>query len=50
MAVPVVVAVALMVVSVLFIRPLVPSTRDVFRAEISAPMHGVAAALFGLTF
>jgi hypothetical protein len=47
-AVAVGIAVVLVIVAVLFIRRLVPSTRDGFHAEISAPMLGVVAALFGL--
>ena len=48
MAVAVVLIVALVVVAVWFIRRTVPSTREGFHAEISAPMLGVVAALFGL--
>jgi hypothetical protein len=48
MAVAVVTAVVLVVVTVWFVRRVVPSTRDGFHAEISAPMLGVVAALFGL--
>src|ERR1700710_1967756 len=38
----------LVVVAVWQIRRAVPSTREGFHAEISAPMLGVVAALFGL--
>jgi hypothetical protein len=48
MAVAVGVAVLTVIVSVWLIRRIVPSTRDGFHAEISAPMLGVVAALFGL--
>src|SRR6476620_2134120 len=48
MIVAVVVAVLIVIVSVWLIRRIVPSTRDGFHAEISAPMLGVVAALFGL--
>jgi hypothetical protein len=48
MAVAVVLSVVLVVVAVWCIRRVVPSTRDGFHAEISAPMLGVVAALFGL--
>jgi Protein of unknown function (DUF4239) len=48
MIVAVGVAVLAVIVSVRLIRRIVPSTRDGFHAEISAPMLGVVAALFGL--
>src|SRR3954463_13309461 len=38
----------LVVLAVWLIRRTVPETRDGFHAEISAPMLGVVAALFGL--
>ena len=48
MAVAVGLAVLTVIVAVWLIRRIVPSTRDGFHAEISAPMLGVVAALFGL--
>jgi hypothetical protein len=39
---------ALVVLAVWLIRRLVPATREGFHAEVSAPMLGVVAALFGL--
>ena len=48
MAGSVALAVVLVILSVWLIRRIVPSTRDGFHAEISAPMLGVVAALFGL--
>jgi hypothetical protein len=42
------VAIGIVLSSVLVIRRLVPSTREGYHAEISAPMLGVVAALFGL--
>ena len=48
MTVAVGVAVLTVIVAVWLIRRIVPSTRDGFHAEISAPMLGVVAALFGL--
>ncbi len=44
----VVVSFVLVLLSVWLIRRLVPATREGFHAEISAPMLGVVAALFGL--
>ena len=41
-------AVVIVLLAVLLIRRLVPATREGFHAEISAPMLGVVAALFGL--
>jgi hypothetical protein len=40
--------VAVVVLAVWLIRRIVPATREGFHAEISAPMVGVVAALFGL--
>src|SRR3954447_18166861 len=40
--------IAVVVVAVWLVRRAVPATRDGFHAEISAPMLGVVAALFGL--
>src|SRR5262245_48838772 len=48
MGVAVITAAVVVVLSVWLIRRVVPSTRDGFHAEISAPMLGVVAALFGL--
>jgi len=48
MTVAVAVAVLTVIAAVWLIRRIVPSTRDGFHAEISAPMLGVVAALFGL--
>lgn len=42
------IAIAIVLPSVVLIRRLVPSTREGYHAEISAPMLGVVAALFGL--
>lgn len=42
------VALGLVLPSVVLIRRLVPATREGYHAEISAPMLGVVAALFGL--
>jgi hypothetical protein len=42
------VAIGIVLLSVLVIRRLVPATREGYHAEISAPMLGVVAALFGL--
>ncbi len=42
------VAVAIVLPSVVLVRRLVPATREGYHAEISAPMLGVVAALFGL--
>src|SRR3982750_1017575 len=39
---------ALVVLAVRLTRRLVPATRDGFHAEISAPMLGVVASVFGL--
>ena len=44
------VALGVVVLAVRVIRSLVPETREGFHAEISAPMLGVVAALFGLLF
>ena len=41
-------AIAVVVGAVWLIRRTVPATREGFHAEISAPMLGVVAALFGL--
>lgn len=41
-------AMGIVLVSVVVIRRLVPATREGYHAEISAPMLGVVAALFGL--
>lgn len=48
MIVPVCVSFGLVVLAVWAARRLVPATRDGFHAEISAPMLGAVAALFGL--
>lgn len=48
MVVGILVAAVLVLAAVWIVRRLVPSTRDGFHAEISAPMLGVVAALFGL--
>jgi hypothetical protein len=42
------IALAVVLPSVVLIRRLVPATREGYHAEISAPMLGVVAALFGL--
>jgi hypothetical protein len=42
------VSLAAVLLSVVVIRRIVPSTREGYHAEISAPMLGVVAALFGL--
>jgi hypothetical protein len=42
------VAIGVVLLSVLVIRRLVPATGEGYHAEISAPMLGVVAALFGL--
>jgi Protein of unknown function (DUF4239) len=42
------IAIAVVLPSVVLIRRLVPATREGYHAEISAPMLGVVAALFGL--
>jgi hypothetical protein len=44
------VTLGVVVLAVLGIRRVVPETREGFHAEISAPMLGVVAALFGLLF
>ncbi len=44
----VVISLAVVMLAVLLVRRLVPATREGFHAEISAPMLGVVAALFGL--
>jgi Protein of unknown function (DUF4239) len=44
------VTLGVVVVAVLVIRRVVPETRQGFHAEVSAPMLGVVAALFGLLF
>ena len=41
-------SVAVILLAVWLVRRIVPSTREGFHAEISAPMVGVVAALFGL--
>ena len=41
-------SVAVVLSAVWLIRRIVPATREGFHAEISAPMVGVVAALFGL--
>ena len=41
-------SVAVVLLAVWLIRRMVPATREGFHAEISAPMVGVVAALFGL--
>ena len=41
---------AVVLLAVWVIRRTVPATREGFHAEISAPMLGVVAALFGLLF
>lgn len=43
-----VLALGLVLLSVVLIRRLVPATKEGYHAEISAPMLGVVAALFGL--
>jgi hypothetical protein len=54
LAVPWVIVIAIVLtvtavaLAVLLVRRIVPSTREGFHAEISAPMLGVVAALFGL--
>lgn len=48
MVVSVIVAAAIILFAVWLVRRLVPATEDGFHAEISAPMLGVVAALFGL--
>lgn len=48
LAVVVVLSIAVMVGLVAIVRRVIPSTKDGFHAEISAPMLGVVAALFGL--
>jgi hypothetical protein len=48
MVIAVVVSAAVVIGAVWLVRRVVPSTRDGFHAEISAPMLGVVAALFGL--
>lgn len=42
------VAIAVVLPAVVIVRRLVPATREGYHAEISAPMLGVVAALFGL--
>jgi len=42
------VSLGLVLLSVLVIRRIVPATREGYHAEVSAPMLGVVAALFGL--
>jgi hypothetical protein len=41
-------SVAVVLLAVWLVRRIVPVTREGFHAEISAPMVGVVAALFGL--
>ena len=48
MVVAVCLTVAVMALAVWLVRRTVPATRDGFHAEISAPMLGVVAAVFGL--
>ncbi len=48
MVVAVCFSLAVMVLAVWLIRRAVPATRDGFHAEVSAPMLGVVAAVFGL--
>jgi hypothetical protein len=48
MLVAVCLSLAVMVLAVWLIRRAVPATRDGFHAEVSAPMLGVVAAVFGL--
>jgi hypothetical protein len=42
------ISLAVVILAVLLVRRLVPETREGFHAEISAPMIGAVAALFGL--
>jgi hypothetical protein len=48
LAVAVALMLAVVVLAVWLIRRVVPATRDGFHAEVSAPMLGVVAAVFGL--
>ena len=48
MVVAVCLTLAVMVLAVWLVRRAVPATRDGFHAEVSAPMLGVVAAVFGL--
>ena len=48
MVVAVCLTVAVVALAVWLVRRAVPATRDGFHAEVSAPMLGVVAAVFGL--
>ena len=41
-------SIAVVLLAVWLVRRIVPATKEGFHAEISAPMVGVVAALFGL--